>query len=114
MLVVYIIFLISGGYAKKENVPIVFPTLHARGVLLLPFLLQTHQRFQRGFLSQSGVNQFQIGYESLDVRVRHVPSAGPYLVNDAALDVRFGVSDVDCLPKARQPVYTKQIPFAVE
>ena len=91
ILVVYMIFRISGGYSKKraQNIPVVFPTPDAGWVLLAPDFREVPQILLGFFQRDSGIDFFQVGDYAFEILVADIFRGTADLMDDAALQAGF-------------------------
>ena len=97
------------GEEGGEDIPVILPALNTGWILLAPGLFEFHQMGKRLVLGRRAIYTFQIGHKRLDVFPAYEPAAGPDLVDDAALNLRFGESRSDSFAEACQTIHTKQV-----
>ena len=109
--VVYMIFRISVGYAKKvlRIIPVVLPPFDAGGALLPPLVFECHQVFQSLILGDSGIDLLQIRHQRLDVFIADKAGGGTDLMDDAPLHLAAGIDCPNGFHEAFQTVHTEQI-----
>ena len=93
----------------RQDIPVVLPTLDARGVLFAPDFLERQQVLQRLLLGDSLIDLFQISHESLDILPTHISGTGANLVDDAALDVCLGICGGYGLTEAVETIHAEQV-----
>ena len=96
MFVVYMIFRISVGYAKKvlKISQLSSQLLTQEGYCLPPFLLKGHKVFQGFILGDRGVDFLQIGHERLDILIADKAGRGADLMHNAPLHLAVGITGI--------------------